>query len=186
MENKTLYKTKFLELKEAIRENGSPWTYAHRPNVKDIAVIVPVIKKEDGEYVLFLITKRPPILAENKAVYCLEIPAGLVGDTDKNENTIDALRRELKEESGYESNDIKIVSKKVSSSAGMTSETSTIAIAYIDDAKPPLPTDDDNGVIIERKLVKKEDILNFIKDFEVQGNALGAQTLSGLFYYFTN
>ena len=94
-----------------------------------------------------------------------------------------AIKRELKEESGYEAQEIKIVSRKISSSAGLTSETSTIALAYIDGTKDyQSPTDDDGGVIIERKLVEKDKVLDFIRNFESQGNAIGAQTLCGLFF----
>ena len=180
-----LHSEKYLQLKAFVRDSGAKWVYAHRPNAKDIAVIVPVVKKEDGEYILFLITKRPPLVCEGRAKYCLELPAGLVGDINQNEDILEALKRELKEESGYEAQSIKIHSKKISSSAGMTSETSTIATAYIDGSKKyEEPCDNDGGVIYKRKLVKKEDVLNFIKDFEAQGNAIGAQTLSGLFFCF--
>lgn len=185
MTNEILHNEKYLQLKAYVRENGTKWVYAHRPNAKDIAVIVPVVKKEDGEYVLFLITKRPPIFSENRAKYCLELPAGLVGDVNKDEDILEAIKRELAEESGYIADKIKICSKKVSSSAGMTSETSAIALVCIDGLKEHKePTDNDGGVICQRKLVKKEDVFEFIKDFELQGNAIGAQTLSGLFYYF--
>lgn len=185
MKSKVLYSEKFLEMKAAIRENGVQWVYAHRPNAKDVVVIVPVVEKEDGEYILFLITKRPPLISEKRAQYCLEMPAGLVGDINTNEDILSALKRELKEESGYETEDIKIVSRNISSSAGMTSETSTVAIAKIDGGRyfDP-PCDDDGGVIAKRKLVKKENVANFIKEFESQGNAIGSQTLSGLFFYF--
>ena len=180
-----LHSEKYLQLKACTRANGAKWVYAHRPNAKDIAVIVPVVKKEDGEYILFLITKRPPLTCEGRAKYCLELPAGLVGDIDKNEDINQALKRELKEESGYEARDIKICTKNVSSSAGLTSETSTIAIAHIDGTKDyKEPCDNDGGVICDRKLVKNEDVLNFIEDFEADGNAIGAQTLSGLFFFF--
>lgn len=185
MENEVLYSTKFIELRAHKRIGGTKWVYAHRPNAKDIAVIVPVIKNNTQESVLFLITKRPPIFSENRGQYCLEFPAGLVGDIDKNEDILCAVSRELKEESGYEAEKIKIVSRNIASSAGLTSETSTIAIAYIDGKKAfEEPSDDDGGVIIGRKLVKKEDILDFVKDFEAQGNTIGAQTLSGLYFYF--
>ncbi len=184
MQNQTLYSEKFLELKACIRQNGAKWVYAHRPNAKDIAVIVPVVKKGNEEFVLFLITKRPPLISENRAKFCLEMPAGLVGDINKDEDILSALKRELKEESGYEAQEIKIVSRNISSSAGMTSETSTVAIAYVDGNKAyDEPSDNDGGVIVERKLVKKDDILDFIKNFEKEGNAIGAQTLSGLFFY---
>lgn len=183
MSNEILYSTKFLQLKAFSRENGAKWVYAHRNNAKDIAVIVPIIKKNNKEYFLFLITRRPPIFSENKANYCLEMPAGLVGDINKNEDILSAIKRELKEESGYETEEIKIVSRKISSSAGLTSETSTIAIAYIDGSKEfENPTDNDGGIIVERRLIEKEKVLDFIKDFERQGNSIGAQTLSGLFF----
>lgn len=182
--SEVLYSAKFLQLKSTKRENGSEWFYAHRPNAKDIAIIVPVIKKQDREEILFLITKRPPIMAENRGDYCLELPAGLVGDIDKNEDIMDALKRELKEETGLIADEIKIVSRKIASSSGLTSETSTIAIAHINDLNPKNTPDDDNGVIIERKLVPREEVFNFVKEFESKGNVVGAQTLSGLFYYF--
>ena len=185
MENEILYSTKFLQLKAYSRQNGAKWVYAHRPNAKDVVVIVPVVKKDDKEYILFLITKRPPIFCENKAQFCLEMPAGLVGDINENEDILAAIKRELKEESGYEAQEIKIVSRKISSSAGLTSETSTIAIAYIDgDIEHDKPTDNDGGVIVERKLIEKDKVLTFIQDFEKQGNAIGAQTLCGLFFAF--
>lgn len=183
MTNEIICSTKFMQLRAYNRQSGGKWVYSHRPNAKDIAVIVPVVKIEEEDYILFLITKRPPIFSEGKGEYCLELPAGLVGDIDENEDIVRAIKRELKEESGYEPDKIKIVSRKVASSAGATSETSTIAIAYIDgERKFDKPTDDDGGVIIKRMLVKKENVLNFIRDFESQGNAIGAQTLSGLFF----
>lgn len=185
MENEILYSTKFLQLKAYARQNGAKWVYAHRGNAKDVVVIVPIIKKDNQEFILFLITKRPPIFSENKAQYCLEMPAGLVGDIDENEDIMCAIKRELKEESGYEAREIKIVSRKISSSAGLTSETSTVAIAYIDGSKNyESPTDNDGGVIVERKLVEKNNVFSFIKEFELKGNAIGAQTLCGLFFAF--
>ena len=185
MKNEILYSTKFLDLKVYTKEDGHKWVYAHRPNAKDVVVIIPVVKKEDGEYILFLITKRPPIFSENKGIFGLETPAGLVGDLNENENILDAIKRELKEETGYIADEIKIVSRKLSSSAGATSETSTLAIAYIDSSKTyETAKDDDGGIIVGRKLVKKENVFDFIKEFEEQNNVIGAQTLSGLFYYF--
>ena len=58
MENEILYSTKFLQLKAYSRQNGSKWVYAHRPNAKDIAVIVPVIKKDDKENIADEIDKK--------------------------------------------------------------------------------------------------------------------------------
>lgn len=182
MNNEILYSTKFLQLKNYKRENGHNWVYAHRPNAKDIVIIVPILKTNDEDKILFLITKRPPIYGENKGEFCLELPAGLVGDFNNNENIEEAIKRELKEETGFLANKIEIKTRKLASSAGLTSETSTIALAHL--GKQEAPQDDDGGIIIERKFIKKSEVLNFIKEFEKQGNSIGAQTLSGLFYYF--
>ncbi len=185
METKVIHKTNFLELKQVKYAENKHWTYAHRPNISNVVVILPIIKKQNEEFILFLKTKRPPLLAENKSNFNLEIPAGLVGDIIENEDIKDAIKRELEEESGYSAHTIDIVSKNISSTAGLTSETSVLAIAYIDgEIKHKKPTDNDSGVIVDSILVKKEEVRNFIENFESQGNTIGAQTLSALFYYF--
>jgi len=124
--NNILYNSKYLQMKKVLSPNGkSDWVYAHRPNAKDVVVIAPVIHNQDADYVVFLETERPPLKAENKAERGIELPAGLVGDEDYNETVEDALAKELLEETGYEADKITIESKMVSSSAGLTSETST-------------------------------------------------------------
>ena len=67
--NKVLCSTKFLELKATTSPiEGVDWIYAHRPNAKNVVVIVPVIQ---DKYVLFLKTNRPPILNEGIGQYCI-------------------------------------------------------------------------------------------------------------------
>ena len=89
---KILCSTKYLELKEAVAPNGkSAWIYAHRQIATDVVVIVPVLKSETEEKILFLKTQRPPLYAENKADINIELPAGLVGDERKGESIEQAI-----------------------------------------------------------------------------------------------
>ena len=170
-----LYNTKYLQLKST--NNG--WIYAHRPNVSNVVVILPIIKNSQ---VLFLIEKRPPLLAENIAEYTIGLPAGLVGDERIGESTTDAIKSELLEEAGLIADKIVIKSNKVASSAGCTSETCTIAIAYIGEYKLALKPINDGGVIIDRVLVDIDEVYNWLEEKENQGYALTAQTLAALFY----
>lgn len=178
--NEILYHTKFLDLKSTIASSGHSWVYAHRPNASDVVIILTTTAEE----VLFLIEERPPILAENKGIYTIGMVAGLVGDERKNESIEDAIRAELLEETGLIAEKIEIKTKKVASSAGCTSETSTIAIVQVKDKNPTQPPQSDNGIIIDRVWVKKKEIHSWLKMMEEKGNVLTAQALAALFYLY--
>lgn len=177
---KILYHTNFLELKSTHTENGDKWYYAHRPNAKDVVVILPVTEKE----ILFLIEKRPPMLAENKGTLTIGVAAGLVGDIRKNETIEDAIKTELLEETGLIAKKIEIKSYKNASSAGCLSETFVIAFAYIEDKKEFKKPIDDNGIIQERIWVEKKDVFKWLHDKEKKGYILTAQMLAALFYLY--
>ena len=184
---KILCSTKYLELKEAVAPNGkSAWIYAHRQIATDVVVIVPVFKTKTEEKILFLRTQRPPLYAENKADINIELPAGLVGDERKGESIEQAIEAELREETGLRANSLKIVSRKIASSAGCTSETSTIAIAEITDTTEISKPLSDGGIILERIWVNRTDISLWLQEQEKNGCAISAQALCGLFYYFSD
>ncbi len=184
---KILCSTKYLELKEAVAPNGkSAWIYAHRQIATDVVVIVPVLKSETEEKILFLKTQRPPLYAENKADINIELPAGLVGDERKGESIEQAIEAELREETGLRADSIKIVSRKIASSAGCTSETSTIALAEITDTTEISKPLSDGGIILERIWINANDIRNWLQEQEKNGCAISAQALCGLFYYFSD
>ena len=88
-------KTKFLEFKSAKSPSGKDWYYVRRTNdtnVHDSAVVITTLVKKNNEYNFLLFkTVRPPISAENKAKYCLESAAGLIGDNDSNETMLDHM-----------------------------------------------------------------------------------------------
>lgn len=174
-----LYDTKYLQLKSTVSKKGSDWVYAHRPNARDVVVILPVI---NNDKVLFLKEERPPLQAEGIAKYCIGLPAGLVGDERVGETIEDAIRAELLEEAGLRADKIKIMTKKAASSAGCVSETITIAVAYIPEYNVVSEPVDDGGVIVERILVRISDIPSWLKEREAKGEALTTSTLAALYY----
>jgi ADP-ribose pyrophosphatase len=68
------------------------WEYASRTRGIRAAVILAV----DADEVILVEQYRVPI-----GRYCLELPAGLIGDDHQGESAIDSARRELEEETGY-------------------------------------------------------------------------------------
>lgn len=181
MTSKTLYDTKFLQLKSTPAKSGNEWVYAHRPNAQNVVVILPII---NNKKILFLKEERPPLSAENIGQYSIAIPAGLVGDEREGESTEDAIKAELLEETGLTADRIEIKSKVVASSPGCVSETCTIAFAYINNPKTIHTPIDDGGVIVDRFLIDKSQVFSWLREQEEEGIILTGQTLAALFYLF--
>ena len=178
--NDTLYHTKYLQLKSTLSKSGKPWVYAHRPNAKDVVIVLTTYNNE----ILFLIEERPPLQAENRGKFAIGLVAGLVGDERGDESIENAIRAELLEEAGLVANKIEIKAKKVASSAGCISETCTIAIAEVKDkAQTQKPVNDD-GVIVDRIWVKKQNVHNWLREMENKGYTLTGQSLAALFYLY--
>lgn len=192
----TLLSTKFLQLKTAPSPDGKhAWVYAHRPNVKEIAVIAPIIDMDgDGEIskgdsVMFVQKELPSFKAEGKPKICMEWPAGLVGDENPNETIHEAIARELLEETGYEiaeeiaEKDQEIMATNIASSGGCVSEMSTLAVVKLPaNAQPKQIPDNDGGIIKDRHIVAIKDIPTWIKEQQDAGNAVDARVLSGLYF----
>lgn len=178
MAGEILYDTKYLQLKKTGR-----WFYAHRPNVSDIVIIVPVVRCKDGDEIIMLKTKRPPLVAEGVSKFNIELPAGLVGDEVENEDIIEAAKKELLEETGYRAEKITVLTRKLSSSGGLSSECAAVVLAEITDDKIVSPPQSDGGIIIECIRVKIKDVKSWLKAQEIEGNSIGSQTLAGLYLY---
>ena len=178
--NKTLYSTKFLELKETSSKDGSPWFYAHRPNARDVVVILPATEDE----VLFIIEERPPMQAEDKGKFTIGLAAGLVGDERVGETIEDAIKSELLEETGLVAKSIAIKTRNTASSAGCVSETFSVAIAKIEDKTEVQKPLSDGGIIIDRVWIKKTDIRKWLAIKEQEGYVLTSQMLAALYYLF--
>ena len=179
-------KTKFLEFKSAKSPSGSDWYYVRRTNDKnerDSAVVITTIVKIDSCYnFLFLKTKRPPILAENKAKYCLESPAGLIGDVNKNESILECAKKELLEETGLIADEIFVELINSSTSAGLSSETLSYVTAIVDDYKLVQKPVDDGGIIEHRLLVPIANIYNYLNYLNKNEISVSCALVCGLFY----
>ena len=78
---------KFVE----VRRRGR-WEYAGRPGNMRAAVILAV----DADEVILVEQYRVPV-----GKFCLEFPAGLIGDEIEGEDALTSAKRELEEETGY-------------------------------------------------------------------------------------
>lgn len=117
MNQTTLYTGKFLAL---IKEGH--WEYAHRTNASGAAIIAAVT---EDQKLLLVEQYRIPVHART-----IELPAGIIGDDPggADEAHAEAARRELVEETGFEAEEMKLVSHGASS-AGLASEIVTLFLA---------------------------------------------------------
>lgn len=105
----THYQGRFLSLVET-----DHWEYVTRSNAHAVVVIVALTG--DGEIVLVEQYRRP---VDRRVI---ELPAGLVGDQHgPDEQVLEAARRELIEETGYQAESVELLMESPSS-AGMTDE----------------------------------------------------------------
>ena len=184
-ESKILYSdSKYLNFMEADCPDGKKWAYVKRVNAKGIVIIVPLITDLAEPSTLFLKTKRPPLNAEGICEFNIEFPAGLVADENFGETFEEAMKKELLEETGMKAERFVKKTDKLTSSAGCTSEVSTLSVAYINNSKIYQKPVSDGDIIQERILIPISEIKNFIKESQNKGYAIGAQTLAGVYYLY--
>lgn len=179
-------KTKFLEFKSSKAPSGKDWYYVRRcndTNNHDSAVVITTLVKIDNEYNFLLFkTNRPPITSENKAKYCLESPAGLIGDVDCNESMLECAKKELLEETGLKAQKIYTELINCSTSAGLSSETLSYTTAIVDDYTLSQEPINDGGIIVERYFVKASEILSHLQAINQKEISIAAATVCGIFY----
>ena len=108
------WRGRFVEAKRRGR-----WEYAGRPGGIRAAVILAV----DDEEVILVEQYRVPLGA-----FCLELPAGLIGDETEGESALESAARELEEETGYRAEHWEVLGD-FHSSPGMLSESFTLVKA---------------------------------------------------------
>lgn len=102
-----------------VKQQGN-WEYVSRSRGIHAAVILAIDENSDGRHILLVEQYRVPL-----GKYCLELPAGLVGDDSAGEAPEIAAVRELEEETGYRAADWLTVGEFYSS-PGMVSESFTL------------------------------------------------------------
>lgn len=99
------------------------WEYVGRSRGIRAAAIITIDEDPDGTRHVVLVSQyRVPL-----GRFCLEIPAGLVGDDDGSEGepAIEAAARELEEETGYHADNLEVIGEFYSS-PGMVTEMFTL------------------------------------------------------------
>ncbi len=102
------------------------WEYVSRSRGIRAAAIIAIDEGPDGtRHVILVGQYRVPL-----GRFCLEIPAGLVGDQEGSEDemALDAAARELEEETGYRAGSLEVLDEYYSS-PGMISECFTLLLA---------------------------------------------------------
>ena len=178
--------SKYLDFKSAISPSGHDWYYVKRTNDKpnlDSAVAITTIVKINDEYnFLFMKTNRPPITSENKAKYCLESPAGLIADIDKDETLLECTKKELLEETGLIADEIYIELKNSSTSAGLSSETLTYITAICNSYNIIQKPVSDGGVIQERFFIPINNVSQYLKTINQKEISVAAALACGVYY----
>ena len=102
-----------------VKQQGN-WEYVSRSRGIHAAVILAIDEDPGGRHILLVEQYRVPL-----GKYCLELPAGLVGDDSAGEAPEIAAVRELEEETGYRATEWLTVGEFYSS-PGMVSESFTL------------------------------------------------------------
>lgn len=146
---KVLHSTKYLNLVE-----DGDWVYASRPNITGVVCIAGVTDKNQ---VVLVEQFRPPV-----GTTVIEFPAGLAGDLaeQSHESLIDAAKRELLEETGFEAKEMHEVFRGPSS-AGLTDEVITFLVAR--DLKKIAKGGGDGHESITVHVVNRHEVWTFLK-----------------------
>lgn len=107
-----------------IAKTRGKWEYVSRTRGIHAAVILAIDEDADGRHVLLVDQYRVPLGRR-----CIELPAGLVGDEQADEDAAIAAARELEEETGYRPDRLESLGEFFSS-PGMVSEGFTLFRAH--------------------------------------------------------
>ncbi|KTT70327.1 NUDIX hydrolase [Sphingomonas endophytica] len=142
------------------------WEYVARRGGIQAAVIVAI---DDADRVVLVEQYRVPLGRR-----CLELPAGLIGDTDAGEAVAVGAARELEEETGYRAGRIEDLGF-FHSSPGMNSEGFTLVRAH--DLEKVSPGGGEADEDIEVHLVPRAEIAAFVATKRAEGVAMDVKML---------
>jgi ADP-ribose pyrophosphatase len=164
-EIQTLHETKYLKLVSA-----GKWQWVSRPNP-----VVCIAGLTDDGKVLLIEQFRTPVDAR-----VIELPAGLVGDEpgSASEPLVEAARRELLEETGFEAEELTQAFVGVTS-AGLTDETTTFFIASgLRQINKATGSGDEQ---IEQHLVPLNEVFAWLASRQRDGRLVDGRVIAGLY-----
>lgn len=144
------------------------WEYVSRPNGIRAAVILAI---DTEDHVLLVEQFRVPLGRP-----CIELPAGLIGDTAgaEDEDPFDAAARELEEETGYQAESMELLGE-FHSSPGMVTESFSLLRAHgLRKVGPGGGTESEN-ITVHR--VPLKGLADAIADWRAKGLAIDVRML---------
>jgi ADP-ribose pyrophosphatase len=146
------------------------WEYASRVNGINAVVI---LAEHDGKLILVDQPRVPPDCR------CIELPAGLVGDTDADATVESTAIKELEEETGFTAERVERLGEYYAS-PGMLSESFTLVRAH--GVRRIGEGGGDENEDINVHLVPRSDIPNFIEQKRAEGFGVDVKLLLFLGY----
>lgn len=143
------------------------WEYVGRPRNIRAAAIIAIDEDAQGRRHIILVSQyRVPL-----GRFCLEIPAGLVGDTAgaEDEGVLTAAARELEEETGYRAGKLEVVGEFYSS-PGMISECFTLLRATALEKINEGGGEGDENILVHR--VPVDEIADFVASWREAGHGV--------------
>lgn len=141
------------------------WEYASRAN--DIRAVV-ILAEHDGKVILVEQPRVPPDCR------CIELPAGLVGDTDPNATVESTAVKELEEETGFTAERVERLGDFLAS-PGMLAEGFTLVRAH--GVRQIGEGGGDEHEDIRVHLVARADIPNFVEQKRAEGYGVDVKLL---------
>lgn len=141
------------------------WEYASRAN--DINAVV-ILAEYEGKVILI---DQPRVAPDCR---CIELPAGLVGDTDPNATPESTAIKELEEETGFTAERVERLGEFLAS-PGMLAESFTLVRAH--GVRKIGEGGGDENEDINVHLVAREDIPNFVEQKRAEGFGVDVKLL---------
>jgi len=158
-----LHSGRWLNLRQKVYPNGKAWEYVNRSRSNGACgIIATTFDKE----IILVRQYRPAVNA-----YVIEFPAGLIDEGETVETT--ALR-ELKEETGYEGNIVRIGSP-IYSSPGMTNESVVMVEVQITGKGAASPEEDETIEVLKHPI---QNLDLALKEYVANGDLLDAKLAS--------
>lgn len=155
------------------------WEYVGRPRNIRAAAIIALDEDTDGRRHVILVSQyRVPL-----GRFCLEIPAGLVGDTAgaEDEGVLTAAARELEEETGYRAGKLEVIGEFYSS-PGMISECFTLLRASDLEKVNEGGGEGDENILVHR--IPVDEIADFVAAWREAGHGVDVRVALFLTHEF--